>query len=308
MHRTGHIRLLFLAVGFCAMAACAAPRLAAETVRVATFNLQNYLIMDRVADGQWRPAYPKPESEKAALRKVLHEVSPDVLLVQEIGDTRFLEELRLDLEGEGLRYGHALIIEAADTVRRVGILSRIEPLEVRRHSDLDFKYFEERPLVKRGLLEVRFPLLDGRSFTVFALHLKSRWTDDPRDPQSAQRRSREAQACRDRIIERMGDPEEALYLVGGDFNDHPASSAIRRFLRKGDRRLGTLLPIADSRGHVWTHFYAKQATYTQVDGFVVSPALLPLVREGRGHIADLAEGAAGSDHRLVYVDLGLSHL
>ena len=35
-----------------------------EVVRVASFNLQNYLSCERIVDGKWRPDYPKPEVEK----------------------------------------------------------------------------------------------------------------------------------------------------------------------------------------------------------------------------------------------------
>lgn len=276
---------------------------AAGTLRVATFNLQNYLIMDRVVEGHWRPAYPKPEVEKTALRQTIRAVEPDVLLLQELGGADFLEELRLDLAAEGLDYSYATVLEAADEIRRVGVLSRVEPQEVLRHTDLDFKYYEARLPVKRGLLELCLALPEGRHLHLFNVHLKSRLTDEPRDPQSAERRAREAEACRERIIERMQGQDRPLYLVAGDFNDHPGSAPIRRFLRKGDRVLGHLLPAGDSRGHVWTHYYAKQGSYSQVDGFIVSPELRSRVREGRGHIYDGPGSEGGSDHRLVYVDL-----
>ena len=38
--------------------------IATDSVRVASINVQNYLIMDRWVDGRWKRDYPKPEKEK----------------------------------------------------------------------------------------------------------------------------------------------------------------------------------------------------------------------------------------------------
>lgn len=277
----------------------------ADTLRVATYNLKNYLVMDRVVAGEWHPEYPKPEAEKKIIRAVIAEVSPDVLVLQEVGGRDFLEELRRDLSQAGLYYEHAVLMRGIDETRHVAILSRLTPQEVREHRDLDFKYFEKRLQVKRGLLEVGFELPGGEPFQLFAVHLKSRWSDEPRDPGSQMRRTREARACRDRMIERTLDSGRLHYLVAGDFNDHPASAPLRRFYQRGDLKLGALLPAADSRGEVWTHFYRKHGTYTLVDGFVVSPDFLPLIEGEKGHIVDRPGALGGSDHRLVYFDLRL---
>ena len=73
-------------------------------LRVATYNLNNYLIMDRIVDGRWRPAYPKPESEKTSIRQVIKRTYADILLLQEIGSLALLEELRDDLALEGIDF------------------------------------------------------------------------------------------------------------------------------------------------------------------------------------------------------------
>lgn len=276
---------------------------ASETIRVATYNLQNYLVMDRLVEGRWRPEYPKPEVEKTAVRQVILEVKPDILLLQEIGGPEFLQELLLDLGDADLLYDYAVLMQGEDEVRHVALLSKKKPIEVVQHDDLDFKYFEQRRQVKRGLLEVAFELSDGQILKVFGVHLKSHWSNEPRDSESSMRRTREARACRDRIIERTLNVGEPLFLVAGDFNDHPASAPLRRFYQKGDLVFGQLLPISDSRGHGWTHFYQEHGAYTQVDGFVLSPELLKRVKGGRGRIVDLPEALTGSDHRLVYFDL-----
>ena len=35
-----------------------------ESIRIASYNLRNYLITDRLVEGQWKVNYPKPEAEK----------------------------------------------------------------------------------------------------------------------------------------------------------------------------------------------------------------------------------------------------
>ncbi|MDP4610981.1 MAG: endonuclease/exonuclease/phosphatase family protein [Opitutales bacterium] len=274
----------------------------AETVRIATYNVRNYLVMDRHVGAFWRPSYPKPESEKSMVREVIRDIRPDILVLQEMGSLDFLEELRADLNQDGVHYPYAIHMDGPDPDRHVAILSMISPTDVKKHTHLDFKYLEGREVVKRGLLEVSFQSESGELFRVFGLHLKSRWTVDKADPESELRRVREAEACRSRIIERTANMEEDRFIIAGDFNAHPGSSAMRRFYKRGSLAIGSLLPAADSRGEVWTYFYEKEALYQSVDGFVLSSAMAPYVRTGKGKIADQPGVLTGSDHRMVYAD------
>lgn len=274
-----------------------------ESIRLATYNLKNYLVMDRHVGAVWRPSYPKPEADKAIIREVIKGTLPDILAVQEMGTLPFLEELRADLAQDGVHYPYAIHMEGADAVRHVAVLSKLAPTEVVKHLDLDFKYQSGRQLVKRGMLELSFERADGRIFKLFVVHLKSRWTDVKADPESQQRRTREAEACRDRIIERTYEMGLTDFLIVGDFNDHPRSAPLRRFYRKGSLNIGALVPASDSRGEQWSYFYQKQVVYSLVDGFIVSGALAPQVETGDGHIVDTPSGLIGSDHRMVYLDL-----
>jgi endonuclease/exonuclease/phosphatase family metal-dependent hydrolase len=81
-----------------------------DELRVATYNLRNYLVMDRYFDDQWRPEYPKPEIEKTAIRRVITGVAPDILVLQELGGSEFLEELRSDLARDGLHYEYGMLL------------------------------------------------------------------------------------------------------------------------------------------------------------------------------------------------------
>ena len=274
-----------------------------EPIRLATYNLNNYLVMDRYADGIWRKSYPKPESEKTAIRSVIKQAAPDILAVQEIGPSSFLEELKADLAQEGIDYEYAVHMRGDDSVRHLAVLSTIEPVEFVRHQDLEIRYQNRREYVKRGMLELSFEQPSGDLFKLFIVHLKSRWTNVKSDPESLQRRTLEAEACRDRIIERTFDMGITHFIITGDFNDHPQSVPLRRFYQRGDMTLGALVPAADSRGERWTHYYNREIVYSLVDGFIASESLRPQIKSSRGHIVDTPNSLTGSDHRLVYLDL-----
>ena len=62
---------------------------ASAALTVATYNVENYLLADRLVEGVYREAYPKPETEKAGLRQVIKAINADILTVQEMGRSFF---------------------------------------------------------------------------------------------------------------------------------------------------------------------------------------------------------------------------
>ena len=292
----------------CAWVALAAitlvARLPAETLTVATYNIENYTAADRVTEAGYRQDYPKPEAAKQALRAVLRALDADVLVLQEMGPRPYLEELRRDLRTEGLDYPQAVLLEAADDARHVAVLAKRPFKSVTPHTELDFKYFDGRERVKRGVLEVVLATGAG-DVTLWAVHLKSRFTERPDDPNSALRRAGEAVAIRDLILKRHLNPQTARFAVLGDFNDGKTSRPIRAFLERGKTAITELLPAADSRGEMWTRAYTKEDSYERPDFILVSPGLKPFVRDGAAKIDDRPETRAASDHRPVVMVLEL---
>ncbi len=279
-----------------ALAAAAAP----DSLRVATYNLENYLSADRRVEGSFRRDYPKPEAEKEALRTVIRQMDADILAVQEIGDTRYLNELQRDLSREGVVYAHTAWLEGEDRERHLALLSRVPITLTRRHTDLSFTYLGGSGLVRRGLLEVRLGA-GGGELTCFVLHLKSRFTERSDDPQSAVFRAAEATAVRNRILS-VADPA-GRYLILGDLNDSPSSRPVRLLLRRGETVVAHLLDAGDPRGDTWTHRQAREDVYSRLDYVLASPGLLPSVVGGRARVVDLPETRLASDHRPVVVDL-----
>lgn len=294
--RWGRLGLAWLLAGWMA--------LRAETLTLATYNLENYGPADRMTAAGYRPDYPKPEAEKRALRVAVRGLNADILVVQEMGSMAHLEELRRDLRAEGCEYPHVAVAEAADAERRVAILSRRPLRAVTTHTDLSFSYFGAKEIVKRGLLEASFATSAGE-ITVFAIHLKSRFTERPEDPLSAARRAGEATAIRDRVLRRFADPTAARFVILGDCNDGRTSRALAFLQKRGKTEIARLLPAADSRGEVWTHAFRREDSYSRVDHILVSPGLMEFVDDSRAHIYDGDGVREASDHRPVYVGLRL---
>jgi endonuclease/exonuclease/phosphatase family metal-dependent hydrolase len=221
-----------------------------------------------------------------------------------MGGQPYLDELQRDLRAAGVDYPHAVLLAGPDADRHVALLSRRPLRSVVPHADLAFAYFQGRERVKRGLLEVTVATAAG-DLTLFGLHLKSRFTDRPDDPQSAQRRLGEATAVRDCVLRRVADPAVARFLILGDCNDPKGGKAVQRLLQRGKTEIAVLLPAADSRGETWTHAYRKEESYAGVDHILVSPALRPAVQGGVARIYDGPGVREASDHRPVMVTLEL---
>lgn len=277
----------------------------AETLRLATYNVENYGMADRMTEAGYRKDYPKPEAAKRALRTVLRRIDADIVVLQEMGTRAHLEELRRDLKAEGLDYPHAELAEAADPDRHVALLSKRPLLRVATHAGLQFTYFKKKEPVKRGMLEATVQTEAGE-VTLFAFHLKSRLTDVPEDPLSATRRAAEATAIRDLVLKKFPAPASAQFVLLGDCNDVKSSKALTFLQKRGNTAISEALPAADSRGESWTYVYRREETYSRPDYILVSPPLLPAVRGGISRIDDGPGVDDASDHRPVFVELVLS--
>ena len=76
-------------------------------IRITSYNVENYLTMPRHIDGKLRSNAGKPESERAAVVRMIDTIHPDLLGLMEIGEPRQLEDLKKRLRGAGLEIGRA---------------------------------------------------------------------------------------------------------------------------------------------------------------------------------------------------------
>jgi len=271
-----------------------------ESIRIATYNLNNYALMDRMIQGNYKPNYPKPEVEKAAIRKTILEINPDILALQEIGNAAQLLELQKDLREAGLKLPYSSILtEAPEKQRRVAILSKLAPCKLDLHKDIKYTQKGIPYTSKRGMLDITFTT-KGHSWKLFIVHLKSRYTKDEDDPLCENQRAGEARALRNRIA-RQSKPTPA-YIICGDFNDTPNSRTLKRFLQKGSQKLCSAVDCVDSSNLTWTHRNRSSETLSRYDYFLISKEFKKQLKKTQGHITPINEG---SDHRLLYIDIEL---
>lgn len=283
-----------------------APALVASAaLSVASYNVENYLVSDRLVDGVYREAYPKPEAEKTALRQVIKAMNVDILLVQEMGTQVYLDELQRDLKTDGVDFSYTTLLKAADPERHVAVLSKIPFKQISPHASVPVRLRGKQDQVKRGVLEISFATSEGE-LTLFLIHLKSRRTEQDDDVESRQQRLQEAVAVRDLVLARFPTPAKAMFMICGDWNDTRNSKPVKALQKRGETVLGELVWAADSRGENWTHRYRKEDTYSRIDYFLASPPLKSFIRNGRGQVYDGPGVNEASDHRPVMVTLNLN--
>jgi endonuclease/exonuclease/phosphatase family metal-dependent hydrolase len=275
----------------------------ADRLKIATYNVENYGLVDRMTPDGFRSGYPKPEAEKTALRVVIRAIAADVLALQEIGSAGALEELQRDLAGEGLRYPYSAYLDGPDRARHVALLSRRPWIRVTPHPDLDFAYLGRRERVKRGLLEAAIGTAAGE-LTFFVVHLKSHLTETDADPGAGDRRAAEAAAVRGCIRRRFPPGSPARFVLLGDCNDGARSPTLRRLAASGGTVIALRLAARDSRDETWTEIYRREESYATLDHILVSPALRAAVR-GDAQICDRPETGVASDHRPVVATLDI---
>src|SRR5689334_7624925 len=156
--------ILWLVAAFCGFDALAR----VETVRIATYNLENYLDEPTVS----RPA--KTAEAKARIRESICAAKPDVIALEEMGSIKALLELRDSLKTKGLDLPYWEHVSGFDTNIHVAVLSRF-PFSARRpHTNENFLLTGRRFRVSRGFAEVDLQVNARFSFTLIAAHLKSR--------------------------------------------------------------------------------------------------------------------------------------
>ncbi|MEC5128359.1 endonuclease/exonuclease/phosphatase family protein [Verrucomicrobiales bacterium BCK34] len=288
---------LIATVVFSCFGSAILPGRAAEPITVVSYNLKNYLAMDRRVDGETLEDAPKPEREIKAIVAAILEMKPDILSVCEIGDATFLKDLRDRLKAGGLDLPHSELVTAASGYNRnLGLLSRF-PI-AGRHSRDDYTYLldgEKLPF-QRGVLDVDIAITPEYRLRYVGLHLKSK-REVPNADQ-AMMRLNEARLARkhiDQIFEK--DPDVNL-LVTGDFNDLRIEPPVKA-LQSGFTRAGYLasLTLEDRYGFRWTHHWSFADSYSRFDYALYSKGLSPEIQRDLSHIYHWPDWDKASDHR-----------
>jgi endonuclease/exonuclease/phosphatase family metal-dependent hydrolase len=270
----------------------------AETFRVATYNLESYL------DQPTQTRTAKLADAKAKVRESILALKPDVLALQEMGRTNALLELRDSLKADGLDLPYWEHVSGFDTNIHIAILSRFPFIACRPHTNESFLLSGRRFRVSRGFGEVDIQVNSSYSFTLIAAHLKSKRAVAQAD--EAEMRLEEAKLLREKIDARLAVNPSANLVVLGDFNDGKDSASTKAVIGRGKGKLVDTRPAErngdnavgrEPRNIAWTHYYAKEDSYSRIDYLLVSPGMArEWVADGT-YVLTLPNWGVGSDHR-----------
>ncbi|MEI6338737.1 MAG: endonuclease/exonuclease/phosphatase family protein [Verrucomicrobiota bacterium] len=270
-----------------------------EEIVLASYNVQNYLRMDRSENNRKVADAPKPEEEIAAVVKVIGTVRPDVLGLVEMGDEAMLEDLQCRLKAAGLTYPYREWVQAANADRHVCLFSRFPIISRNSVSDLPVPINNKLERMNRGILDVTIAVNPSYHLRLVGAHLKSRRPVPEYD--ETLMRAKEAWFLRDHVSRILSDDPQTKVLLFGDLNDTKNEYPIRTLIgRKGTSLHLTDLPLKDSRGELWTHFWKTADTYSRIDYIMVSQALVKDVNLQKSGINDSPFWNEGSDHRAIY--------
>ena len=295
------LRVFGLAPGLVALSLASSLQ-AADTFRVATYNLDNYV--DEIAGT--RPL--KTLEGRTKIRESLRVINADVVALQEMGGTNALLELRASLKADGRDYPYWELVSGWDTNIHVAVLSRY-PITARRpHINDAFLLFGRRFRVSRGFAEVDIKVNDRYSFTLITAHLKSRRPVPEAD--EAELREQEAIILREKIDARLAANPDANLIVLGDLNDTKDTKSTRAIIGRGRKALIDTRPSernGDNQPHpnpryeprniTWTHHYGKEDTYSRIDYILISQGMACEWSKEETYILTLANWGTGSDHR-----------
>jgi len=281
---------------------CLPSVLAAGTIRVATYNLENY--MDRDVGTR----HAKSAEAKAKIHECIRALNPDVIALQEMGSPEALQELRTSLKTDGLDFPFWEHVTGFDTNIHVAVLSRFPFAARRPHTNEFFLLGGRRFQVSRGFAEVDVKVGDGYSFTLITTHLKSRRPVPVAD--EAELRLEEARLLREKIDARLAANPNANLIVLGDFNDTRDSRSTREIIGRGRFKLTdtrpaerngdnapNLNPAWEPRNITWTHYYGKDDTYSRIDYILLSPGMAREWVTNETYVLTLPNWGIGSDHR-----------
>jgi len=271
-------------------------------LRIATYNVENYLTMGRRINGRLRTNAGKPDSEKDAVVRMIGMLRLDILGLMEIGEPRQFEDLQRRLRKAGVELPYSEYLQAADTTRHLALLSRYPIVE--NHSQHDLPLLVNGVMLHspRGILDVTVEQSPGRRIRFLCVHLKAKLEVAEYD--EAGLREAEAQYLRRYVREILRADRSARLILMGDFNDTKNEKAIWHILGKPEWPDSLkALPLADDRGEFWTEYWAAADIYSRIDYIMVSKRLEDEIDSSQSGIARPPFWNEASDHCPVFLTL-----
>jgi endonuclease/exonuclease/phosphatase family metal-dependent hydrolase len=270
-----------------------------EEIRFMSYNVENYLTMDRYVKGGAREPSPKDPAEIAALVKIIVAEKPDILGICEIGTEEDLKDLQSRLQKAGLDLPHSLHTGGYDETRHLALLSALPIKSNNSREEVVYEINGQERMMGRGILDATIELPGGPTHFI-GLHLKSK--RELKDFDQAEIRLNEARLAREHCEALLARDPAARLVVYGDFNDTRKTPPLAMLMGnfKSDTYLGDVF-VKDSRDHLWTHFWSWQQQYARFDWVLVSPAVMPTVDMEQSYIVDPDIWNEASDHRAIMV-------
>ena len=275
----------------------------AETFRVATYNVENYL--DKTTETR---RDVKSEAAKAKIREGIRSLKPDVIAFEEMGALSALKELQASLKSEGLDLPNLEHVTGFDTNIHVAVLSKFPIVARRSHTNDNFLLSGKRFSVSRGFAEVDIKVNDQYTFTLLAAHLKSKRQVGSAD--EAEMRLEEAKLLREKVDTRLAADPKANLIVLGDFNDTKNSASTKALIGRGKTKLVDTRPAErngdntpnpkpawEPRNITWTHYYGLEDSYSRIDYILLSPGMAREWVTNETYILTIPNWSVGSDHR-----------
>ena len=280
----------------------AAPVKAEGEFTVLTFNLDHWTLEDR--DGDPATLEPKPEADRAAILETLRALSPDVILVQEMGPDSAFWTIRPPVEldpwtnfCEALGYPYAYRSSVDPDHLDLAILSRI-PLDPVTTATNDLYTIGPRKFpVRRGILDATLRFPSGASVRLLGAHLKSKKFHEFGQ---AEMRRNEARLVCNRVRSALKADPATPVLVLGDLNDTPSSAPLQEIRTYQNNPLLTDLRPTDTLGDAWT-YRADDDACLRHDSALASATLLPYYLPEKTFIPSHPALAAASDHRPLFL-------
>jgi endonuclease/exonuclease/phosphatase family metal-dependent hydrolase len=266
-------------------------------LRFITYNVENWLTMDRNVGGKNIKGASKPDSQKRAVIDILTRHSPDILGLCEIGEESDLKEIQEKLKIAGLDLPHSYYTGGSDPVRHLGLLSRFPILSTAKPTTEIYSLNGQVFAINRGVLDATIET-NGKFYRFIGLHLKSKRDSDQGDQEAI--RLNEARLVRLHVDEILSTHSDAKIVVYGDLNDTRSTPAIKELTGKY-KAANYLTPLAakDRQGNAWTYYWDLHDIYSRIDFIMVSKALRDEVDYTASKIIDDENWAEASDHRPV---------
>ncbi len=255
-------------------------------IRLATFNCENLFARFRFRAGidpsdanrrgwiaEETAFHELSVNDKALTGMAIRELDADIIALQEVEDIDTLKHFRAQALGGRTAYPYVAGIDGNDPRRiDVAVLSRLPITGMRSNQHVLDPASPTKELFSRDCLEVDVAV-GATSIKLFVQHFKSMMGGRK---QTHDKRLRQAAEVVRIVRERFGSsPGDQPFVILGDLNDYPETN------EEGESALNDLvgwdavenvaerLPDPEQ----WTHFWAKEKEYRQLDYLLLSRSL-----------------------------------